>query len=210
MTMISQHFFHAHVRFAASVYHATLAQSLCQKDRYKESPVYQRVQGLRSTEGGFCFRGGWNRCRARGLYAVVVFAVACMAIAATSLSTKEKEKEGARERRIDRWREKERQRSFCSQFDSLRAAESRLAGTADWTTQPRRDAANYPPGTSPYPGRDREREGGIPRGNRLHPIQVTLTRGTQSHRPCPFYLPRTSLHRFALVSLSSGGESARR
>lgn len=57
----------------------------------------------------------------------MVFAGPCMAIAAASPLY--------------------RRRSFCSR---ARAAVSRLAGIADWTTQPRRDAANYPSG-SPAP-----------------------------------------------------------
>lgn len=78
-----------------------------------------------------------------------------------------------RERERKEARERERDPFVLS--STLRAAESRLAGIADWTTQPRRDAANYPPPSPPlspppdtYPGRNREREGGIPRGNRLH------------------------------------------
>lgn len=99
----------------------------------------------------FCFRGGWNQCRARGLYAVVVFVVACMAIAAASTAIDETERE----------RESEREREWDPFVlsSTLRAAESRLAGIADWTTQPRRDAANYPPDTSSYPERDREKRG---------------------------------------------------
>jgi len=70
---------------------------------------------------------------------------------------------------------------------TLRAAKSRLAGIADWTTQPHRDAANYPPDTSPYSGRDGEGGGwDSPRKPIIQPIQVTLARGTHSRSRTSF------------------------
>lgn len=68
----------------------------------------------------------------------------------------------------------------------VRAAVSRLAGIADWTTQPRRDAANYPSG-SPAP----TEEGGIPRGNRLHTPDTRVA--LLLPLPPPLVSPRISL-----------------
>lgn len=68
----------------------------------------------------------------------------------------------------------------------VRAAVSRLAGIADWTTQPRRDAANYPSG-SPAP----TEEGGIPRGNRLRAPDTRVALLLHAHPPLP---PQFSTH----------------
>lgn len=74
----------------------------------------------------------------------------------------------------------------------VRAAVSRLAGIADWTTQPRRDAANYPSG-SPAP----TEEGGIPRGNRLRApdtrVALLLHTPPPSLPSSPLISPRISL-----------------
>lgn len=173
-------------------------QSLCQKDRYKESPVCHRVQGLRSAEGGFCFRGGWNRCRARGLYAVVVFAVACMAIAAASLSAKEKEKEQERKReseRGEREREKDRDPFVLS---STLCAQPR----ADWLV-PRIGPRSRIETPQIIPPVRRRIRGEIGKERVGFPEETDYTRyksrshaeHTIVHRPYPFYLPRISLYR---------------
>lgn len=110
-------------------------QSFCQKNRYKERPIYHRVQELRSAECGFCFRGGGIDAM-RADYTRWSF----LSLPAWRLQPP------LYRRKRERKRVREGARDPFVLSSTLRAAESRLAGIADWTTQPRRDAANYPPG----------------------------------------------------------------